>query len=116
MRVFEAKVKNGVAYKKTCVAMTELIKSISTSMELHISISNTKLKSAKKQAKSKEHPSAELLHFEICSLPSSMLSSKNIRAYSEKMSKKPRVPVLMKFYDKKINKKNVYNTNCSYFL
>ena len=114
MRVFEAKVKNGVADKKTCVAMTELIKSISTSMELHIS--NTRLKSAKKQAKSKEHPSAELLHFEICSLPSSMLSSKNIRAYSEKMSKKPRVSVLMKFYDKKINKKIVYNTNCSYFL
>ena len=33
--VFEAEVKNGVAYKKTRVAMSELIKSISTSVELH---------------------------------------------------------------------------------
>ena len=32
---FEAKVKNRVPYKKTCLAMTELINSISNSMELH---------------------------------------------------------------------------------
>ena len=32
--VFEADVKNGIALKKTCVAMVELIKSISTWMEL----------------------------------------------------------------------------------
>ena len=31
----QAEVKNGVAYQKTCIAMTELIKSISISMELH---------------------------------------------------------------------------------
>ena len=29
----EAEVENRVAYKKTCIAMTELIKSISTSIE-----------------------------------------------------------------------------------
>ena len=32
--VFEADVKNGIALKKACIAMTELIKSISTWIEL----------------------------------------------------------------------------------
>ena len=51
MQIFKAEVKNGVAYKKLYVAMTELIKSISISMELHIYISNTRLKLAKKTSK-----------------------------------------------------------------
>ena len=87
-------------------------------MELHAFLSNTRLKLAKKQnnnnnnnsnkkkqAKSKQHPWAELLLLENYSLPLSMLSSKNNRAYSMKMWKKPSMSVLMRLYVKKINSK-----------
>ena len=33
-KVFETEISNGVAYEKTCIAMTELINSISTPLEL----------------------------------------------------------------------------------
>ena len=42
----------------------------------------------KKQAKTKQHPKAELLLFENYSLSSSTLSSKNNRKYSKKCAKK----------------------------
>ena len=43
----------------------------------HFFISNTRMKLAKNQAKSKQHPVAELLLFETCLLSLSTLSSKN---------------------------------------
>ena len=87
------KSKMELLIKKTRIAMTELIKSSGTSMELraffisNTFISNTRLKFAKKRAKSKQHPQAELLLFENHSLSSSMLSSKNSRVYSKKCAK-----------------------------
>ena len=80
-------------------------------MELHaFFISNTlmsptRLKFAKKLTISKQHPKSELLLFENYSLLSSMLSSKNSRAYSKTICKKPSVSVLMRLYDLKNNKK-----------
>ena len=50
-------------------------------------ISNARLKSAKKQAKAKQHPEAELSLFENYSLTSSTLSYKNKGRYSKKCTK-----------------------------
>ena len=69
-------------------------------------------KLAEKKAKSKQHPYTELLLFENYSLPSSILSSKNSRAYSKKMCKKASVAALMRSYDKR----SAHSANYSYFL
>ena len=50
-------------------------------------ISNARLKLAENQAKTKQHPEAELLLFENYSLSSSTLSFKNNRRYSKKCRK-----------------------------
>ena len=55
---------------------------------LHAFISNVRLKLAKKRAKAKQHPEAELLLFENHSLSTSTLSSNNNRRYSKKRTKK----------------------------
>ena len=47
-------------------------------------LSNARLKIAKNQANTKQHPEAELLLFENFSHSSSTLSNKNNRTYSEK--------------------------------
>ena len=53
----------------------------------------------KNQANSKQHHEAEPLLFENYSLPSSMLSSKNNKTYSKKISKRTNVFVFMRLYD-----------------
>ena len=58
-------------------------------------ISNTMLKLAKNEAKTKQHPEAELLLFENHSLSSSSLSSKKI-GHILKYVQKASVPVSMR--------------------
>ena len=62
---------------------------------MHTFISNASLKLAKSQAKSKQHPQAELLLFENYLLSLSMLSPKYNRRYCKKMYEK-RVRLLNK--------------------
>ena len=54
----------------------------------NIFIGNTKLKSAKKQAKAKQYPGPELLLYENYSISLSTLSSKNNKTYSKEYAKK----------------------------
>ena len=54
-------------------------------------ISNARLKLERNQAKSKQHPEAELLLFENYSLTSSTLSFKINRKYSKKCTQKKQV-------------------------
>ena len=72
---------------KIQVQNTDKVEGIHAFLISNTFISNARLKFAKNQAKAKQHSEAELLLFENYSLSSFMLSSKNIKKYSEKWIK-----------------------------
>ena len=83
-----------------------------------IFICNTRLKSAKNQAKAKQHPEAKLLLFEIYPFSSSMLSSKTNLKYSKNVQKNKCVCfneiiwlVMIKMRMKMKNRSNRYDIN-----
>ena len=95
--------KNTYFYRTPPVAASRIIKTYQYQPEI-----------GKKQAKS------NTLRLNFCFLKiirflHTCFHSK-IVGHTLKMCKKPSESVLMRFYDKKINNKKVYNTNCSYFL
>ena len=94
------------AFYFNCCGILEIIEMAkSTGFEISYTIfvsntfvSNTRLKLAKNQTKSKQNPGAELLPFENYTLSPFMLSSKTNMRYSKKCAK-TRVSVLKKLCD-----------------